>query len=59
MNLSVSGPLINVRQIRTGDRHTCALLTNGQLRCWGHNHNGQVGDGTDSTDRDRPRVVRA
>ncbi len=52
-----TGPLLNVRQIRTGALHTCAVLTNGQLRYWGHNDDGQLGDGTPNTDRDRPRIV--
>lgn len=59
VNLNANGHLLDVRQIRTGARHTCAVLANGQLRCWGHNDDGQVGDGTNSTDRDRPRIVIA
>jgi alpha-tubulin suppressor-like RCC1 family protein len=57
VNIKANGPLRNVRQIRTGALHTCAVLSSGQLRCWGHNDDGQVGDGTDSIDRKRPRIV--
>ena len=56
MNPAGSGPLVNVNHIRGGHSHTCARLR-GQVRCWGNNDNGQVGDRTDSTDRLLPRVV--
>lgn len=28
-----------------GHRHTCVLLTNGEVRCWGSNDDGQLGQG--------------
>lgn len=34
--------------IGTGSTHTCALLGSGQVRCWGENHFGEVGDGTNT-----------
>jgi len=34
-----------VAQIATGGYHTCALLTNGSVRCWGQGNNGQLGYG--------------
>jgi alpha-tubulin suppressor-like RCC1 family protein len=32
--------------IAAGDHHTCALLVNGTVRCWGANHSRQLGDET-------------
>jgi cysteine-rich repeat protein len=45
--------LSTARQISAGLHHGCALVDTDRLRCWGHNTNGQVGDGSLST-RDRP-----
>jgi alpha-tubulin suppressor-like RCC1 family protein len=35
----------SVAQIATGAHHTCALLTNGHVRCWGQGGYGQLGYG--------------
>ena len=37
--------------VRVGDDFSCALLTNGSVRCWGRNNHGQLGVG--STDDSR------
>ena len=44
------------RSIAAGDSHTLALLSDGDVRAWGYNGNGQVGDGT-KTDRSAPVPV--
>ena len=35
-----------VKSIALGKDHSCAVLTNGTARCWGHNNLGQLGNGT-------------
>jgi len=49
-------PLGTVTQIVTGGSHTCALLANGSLVCWGANNLGQLGDGT-TVPKLQPAVV--
>ncbi|HEY4392667.1 MAG TPA: hypothetical protein VGP64_01330 [Polyangia bacterium] len=40
----VSGLTGTVTQIALGWDHTCALLSGGQVQCWGENDSGQIGD---------------
>ena len=37
------------RGITAGDSHTCALLDNFSVKCWGKNESGQLGLGDNST----------
>ncbi|MBC7532551.1 MAG: hypothetical protein H7318_13330 [Oligoflexus sp.] len=48
--------LAGVTSIATGYLHTCVILTNGTVKCWGLNDYGQLGDGT-FMDRKAPVTV--
>jgi len=39
-------PLTGANGIAAGDRHACALLSTGGIKCWGNNDYGKLGDGT-------------
>ena len=54
-NTAGSGALTGVTEITAGYDHTCARLTR-QVRCWGSNLYGQLGDGT-TTPQLRPVAV--
>lgn len=49
--------LSNAIAISSGNAHSCALLVNRTVKCWGANGGGQLGDGT-RTDRPTPVVVK-
>ena len=40
--------------VSAGDSHTCAILDNGDLKCWGRDYHGQLGDGGTNTDTNAP-----
>jgi len=48
--------LSHVDHVAAGGDHTCALLDDGSVRCWGENRFGELGDGT-TTDRFVPQAV--
>jgi alpha-tubulin suppressor-like RCC1 family protein len=39
------GPGRTARKITAGLNHTCAILDDGSVKCWGHNFTGQLGQG--------------
>ena len=49
--------MTNVVEIAPGYRHTCALLDNDTVQCWGQNNQGQLGDGTTNS-RTTPAEVQ-
>jgi len=57
-----SAPAIDLGQgaiaVTTGASHSCALLDDGTVRCWGHNDAGQLGNGNtnDIGDDETPTV---
>jgi alpha-tubulin suppressor-like RCC1 family protein len=44
--VDVSGLTSGVRDMELGLRHTCAVMINGTVKCWGANASGQLGDNT-------------
>ncbi|MEZ5463469.1 RCC1 domain-containing protein [Dokdonella sp.] len=52
--VEVTGLSSGVAAITSGYNHSCALTTAGQVKCWGGNEYGQLGD---STTIDRPTQV--
>jgi alpha-tubulin suppressor-like RCC1 family protein len=42
--------------VACGDSHTCALMSDEKVYCWGNNNDGEIGDGT-YINRDSPVVV--
>jgi alpha-tubulin suppressor-like RCC1 family protein len=43
--------------VSAGEDHTCAILDNGELKCWGRDNYGQLGDGGTDTDTNAPSTA--
>ncbi len=46
-----------VAQIAAGTRHTCALLVDGSVKCWGNNNSGQLGNNNGGVNSNVPVAV--
>jgi alpha-tubulin suppressor-like RCC1 family protein len=48
---------LSITAISSGTQHTCALLADTTVRCWGSNSNGQLGIGTTAVTRETVPVA--
>ncbi|MBN2084613.1 MAG: hypothetical protein JW748_05260 [Anaerolineales bacterium] len=55
--VAVEGLDQGMARVTAGWNHTCAVTGNGEVKCWGWNYYGQLGDETKAT-RSRPVSVR-
>ena len=44
-SFTTEGGSLSVLEVVAGDEHTCALMANGTVKCWGQNDSGQLGLG--------------
>ena len=44
--VAVAGPPFRASAVTAGGEHSCALTVEGEVKCWGRNSSGQLGDGT-------------
>ena len=44
-----SDPLKNIVHLSARERHTCAVTSEGQIKCWGYGKSGLLGNGGDET----------
>ena len=46
-----------VTEVASGGKHTCVIVTDGSIFCWGYNWAGQLGDGTNTDSLEPVPVV--
>ena len=51
------GADVTAKFLTAGSNHTCAILSNGKVKCWGENSYGQLGLG-DEKERKKPKLVK-
>src|SRR5664279_3847444 len=49
---------IAIKEIAAGSSDTCALLSNGTVKCWGYNSNGQIGESSATAWSTTPVMVQ-
>ena len=54
VNLGVGRTAIAVS---AGSQHTCAILDNGEMKCWGQDYNGALGNGVGTSSYTIPQTV--
>ena len=52
-----SGFLSGVTQVSAGNEHTCAVLSDHTVRCWGSDYDGELGDGNFGSTSSTPVAV--
>lgn len=54
--VNVQGLSSGAVALAAGEEHTCALMDSGEIKCWGRNQRGQLGNG-ETTNRTSPETV--
>jgi alpha-tubulin suppressor-like RCC1 family protein len=49
--VKVTGLSSGVKAVGTGNNHTCAMLSTGEVRCFGSNNEGQLGNGNNTASK--------
>lgn len=50
---------LNATSLSLGASHSCAVLEDGSVSCWGESDNGRLGNGNDYTDRNIPHSTNS